>query len=304
MALLARRTRRGTVALVAAVAALCLAAPAAFGHAVLERTEPERGAALRTGPERVVFAFNEAVEGSFGALRVFDARGERVDTGRLVRPDGSGRAIGVGLRNGLADGTYTATYRVVSADSHPVSGGFVFTVGQGGATPSASVDELIDAGRAGPVTEVAFGAVRALAYAAIALALGGVAFLLWAWLPALGQVGGPQRAWQVASENFRRRLRLLLAVGVVTGAVTSALGIVLQGATASGRSLWAALDPSVVGGVLDTRFGVVWAARLVAWLLVGAGLMAVLSGRRAPVLRPAPSRRARRDAERAVRAVG
>jgi copper transport protein len=227
------------------------------------------------------------VEGGFGGVRVYDALGERVDEGGALRPDGSGRSIGVALRDDLPEGTYTATYRVVSADSHPVSGGFVFTVGRGGAPPGATVDELIDAGRAGPVTEIAFGIVRGLAYAAMALGLGAVAFLLWAWLPALARAGGPEPHWQAASEGFLGRLRPLAFAAVALGVLTSALGIVLQGATASGTSAWGALDPSVVGAVLDTRFGTVWAARLVAWVLVGIALAAVLSGRRAPVPRPA-----------------
>ena len=34
------------------------------------------------------------------------------------------------LKPGLPKGTYTATYRVISADSHPVSGGLVFSIGR------------------------------------------------------------------------------------------------------------------------------------------------------------------------------
>ncbi len=89
--------------------------------------------------------------------------------------------MAVGLRSGLGDGIYTATYRVISADSHPVSGGFTFTVGAGGAAPSASVADLIDAGGAGTATEIAFGVVRGLCYLAIALVAGGLAFALAVW---------------------------------------------------------------------------------------------------------------------------
>ena len=61
------------------------AAPAAgraAAHAVVVETAPERGGSVERAPERVVFRFNEPVESAFGALRVFDARGERVDVGR------------------------------------------------------------------------------------------------------------------------------------------------------------------------------------------------------------------------------
>jgi copper transport protein len=152
--------------LVRRLAAICvalglLALPASAGaHAVVVETVPERGGSVERSPERVVFRFNEPVESAFGALRVFDAKGERVDVGATEHPGGEGEAVAVRLRPDLADGTYTATYRVVSADSHPISGGFVFTVGEGGAAPTASVSELIDAGEAGTVTTVALGVAK------------------------------------------------------------------------------------------------------------------------------------------------
>jgi copper transport protein len=245
--------------------AIALALPAllpgsALAHAELVSTSPERGARLDRSPERVTFRFNEPVEASFGAVRVHDAGGERVDTGQLERPGGDEEAVSTQLED-LPDGTYTATYRVVSADSHPVAGGFVFTVGEGGRAASASVAELIQEGDAGPVTSVAFGAVRALAYAAIALAVGGAAFLAFVWLP------GPRPD---ASGAFARRCRAVALGTVALGVLTTVVGIVLQGANAAGTSFWSALDPTVIGDVLDTRFGTVWALRGVDWLLLGA----------------------------------
>ena len=123
------------------------------------------------------------MEASFGALRVFDERGREVQQGKPFRPGGSSSRVAVKLRPGLRPGGFTATYRVVSADSHPVSGGFVFTVGDAGA-PARTVDELLRGSDAGPVTSTAFAVVRAVQYGAIAIALGALVFLLWAWQPA------------------------------------------------------------------------------------------------------------------------
>ena len=47
-------------------------------------------------------------------------------------PNGEGPRLGVHLKPGLPDGSYTATYRVVSADGHIVSSGFVFSIGKAG----------------------------------------------------------------------------------------------------------------------------------------------------------------------------
>ncbi len=233
-----------TRALVLALAVLALSPAAALAHAQLEGTSPERGAVLQTQPSAVVFRFGEPVEGNFGAVKVFDAKGERVDNGKVVHPGGRGSEVAVGLKPHLADGTYTATYRVISADSHPVEGGVVFSIGTPGAA-GETVADLLAGASAGPVTETAFGVVRGLDYLAIALAVGGLAFLLAAWRPALAVAAGAGADWPEAAAVFAGRARRLLWIAVVIGVVSGVLGIVLQGATASGTTFWSALDPSV-----------------------------------------------------------
>lgn len=272
----------------AVLAAYGLLVPtAAPAHAVLQQTEPARGATAEQAPEQVSFRFSEAVEASFGAVRVFNADGQRVDTGEAFRPGGRSSAIATRPKAGLPDGSYTATYRVISADSHPVSGGFVFSVGTAGAGPAQTVSALVDQGNAGPVTEIAFGVVRFLDYAAIALAIGLLAFLAFVWRPALAAVAGGDATWRAASEAYVRRVRTIMVAALGAGLVSGALGIVLQGATAAGVSFWAALDRTIVGEVLDTRFGTVWGARLIAWAALGVALFALRRTVSVPALRPA-----------------
>jgi copper transport protein len=264
-------------ALVLALVALAIAAPAAGAHATLEGSTPARGAALKAEPGQVVFRFNEPVEGTFDAVRVFDAKGKRVDDSHVSHPGGDGPKIAVGLRSGLSKGAYTATYRVISADGHPVSGGIVFDIGAAAAAPAQSVDDLLGGAKAGPQTAVAMGVAKAAGYLAIALALGGMIFLLCVWGPALRAVGLPQ-----AGAPFGRRATRLLAVAAGLGATATAAGIVLEGATAAGTSFFAALDERIVRDVLQTHFGTMWAIRLGAWALLGSGLAATALLRRAP----------------------
>jgi copper transport protein len=275
-------------ALVLALVALALVPAAASAHARLEGTSPERGATVASEPARVVFRFDEAVEASFGAVRVFDARGARADDGRLVRPGGDQRVVGTALRRGLAGGTYTATYRAISADGHPVSGGFTFSIGHAGAAPSKDVADLIAAGNTGTVTEVAFGATKALGYLAIALVLGGLAFLALAWRPALADGAGAAEDWARAADAFAARALNVLSAGLALGVLTSAAGLVLQAAAAAGTSAWSAMDPSVVREVASTHAGTAWALRLGDWALL-AVVLAVAAGLGAvPALRPVP----------------
>jgi copper transport protein len=256
-----------------AVVAACLAAlalpAAASAHAVLEESQPSRGDQVSQAPQRVVLRFDEPVELAFGSVRVYDAHGNRVDSGSTQHPGGSGDAVAVDLRRGLGDGVYTATYRVISADSHPVAGGFTFTVGAGGAAPTSNVADLIDAGRAGPVTEAAFGVVRALSYLAIALAAGALVFVLAVWQPALSGLAETSEAWHDARHAFAARARGIALVAVSVGAVCSALGLPLQGATAGATSVWGAFDLNVLGDVIGTRFGTVWSLWVVAFAALG-----------------------------------
>ncbi len=277
----ARRARRGGALAALAILVALLAPAGASAHAILESTVPARGATLRQEPKQVVLRFSESVEGNFGAVRVFDAAAKRVDDGQTVHPGGTGSQLAVGLKPGLPDGTYVATYRVISADSHPVSGGLVFSIGAPGAAATPTVADLIGDSDAGPVTEAAFGIARGLTYLATALVLGGLAFLLAVWLPALRAAAGAGEEWVEASSGFLGAARRLLLGGALVGAVAGIAGIVLQGATAGATNAWAALKPSVVGDVLGTRFGEVWSLRVLAFVILGVAIGLLLRNVRA-----------------------
>jgi copper transport protein len=274
-----------------AFAVALLAAPAgASAHATLEGTQPERGATVSHEPAAVVFRYDQTVEGNFGAVRVFDTRGDRVDLGDAFHPGGTGSELGVHLKTGLPDGSYTATYRVVSADGHIVSGGFVFAIGKPGTAPGLTVAQLIGKNSTGKVTEVAFGAARAVQFGAIAVALGALTFLLLIWLPALRSVAGGSAPWRTASERFVERIRTLLLLSALVGAISALAGVDLEAAEAAGISGWSALRPHVMSEVLGTRFGTIWTAGAACWLALGLLTVALLrpTAARSPVLRPVP----------------
>jgi copper transport protein len=279
----ARTARAALAAGLAAGALLLAAAGPAHAHALLERTAPERGAVSERAPGQIVLRFSEPVEIAFGAVRVFGADGEQVQQGEPFHPGGRDDAVAVRVRDGVQDGGYTVTYRVVSADSHPVSGGFVFSVGDAAAAPAASVADLLGEQGAGPVTSVAFAVARAVEYGAIVLAIGVLAVLLGAWLPGLRTTAGAGARWDDAAATFAARARTLLLAAAAAGALAGAAALVLQAATAEGTSLWSALGG--VRDVLDTRFGVVWGIGVLAWALVA--LFTAVRPQAVPVLRPA-----------------
>jgi copper transport protein len=268
--------------IVLAVVYLAMLVPAAHAHAILESTSPARGVTVKSEPKLIMFRFNEPVESSFGAVRVFDANGAQVETGSVTRPRGQS-SVAIDLKPNLPEGSYTATFRVISADSHPVSGGFVFSLGKAGATPK-TVAQLTAGDKVGETTQIGFGIARGVSYAAIAFAIGALAFLILIWLPALRSVAGGDARWLESSERFSRRLRNLLVIALAAGAASEACQLVFQGATGSGGTFWDALDGTVMREVIHTRFGTVHLLDLIAFAVFL--LLAVPRGW-APVLRPA-----------------
>ena len=282
-----RHERKRSRLLVATVVGLTLAcalagAPAALAHAQLLGTSPESGSTVATQPKEVIFKFNQNVGGTLGAVRVYNASGNEVDNLDVSHPEGQEHWMGVGLKPGLPDGTYTATYRVISADTHIVYGGLVFNLGHAGAAPKFTVAGLIGRNKAGKVTEVAFGVIRGLDYLTIALLLGGLAFMLVACKPSFAAETDEDPQWEQARRLLTRRMRALLLAAAALGVVVSLLGILLQGASAGGVSLWSSLKATVLENTLESRFGEVWGLRAIDWLAIG-GLLTFggsLEGRR------------------------
>jgi copper transport protein len=260
------------VALVAlAITALGLASAApASAHAIVHSTSPKGGATVAEPPDQVVMRFNEPVEIAFGAIRVFDGAGRRVDEGVAHYLPGEPDAVAVALRSSLADGTYTVSWRVISADSHPIEEGFVFHVGRPGPQPEGVVDEVL-AGEAGarPSTAVVFGATRWLGFASLLVLLGAVVFRAAVWDRGRTDLRSSQ-----VEDAFARRWRRIIVIAWATLVVTTAASIALQAAVASNLPLVQALSPAVLGDVLGTRFGQVAVARLSLLLLAAAVVLA------------------------------
>lgn len=277
-----RRSARLALGLaLAALAALTLAASAG-AHAVLEESSPQRGAALERSPGEVTFRFNEPVEASFGAVRVFDSSGgevQRSETG----PSADGREIGATLPGTLPAGYYTAIYRVVSADSHPVSGGITFSVdpsgrGLAGAGGGKTISELLSSSEAGEVTRVGFWVDRWIGFLALALAVGAAAWLVLVWRPSRRGIGAEaETGADRAGAGVGSRARALLLAAIAVGIGASLAAIPFQGAVATGKSFWSAFGGGVPGDVISTRFGAMMLIRAAAFAALLP--LALLAGR-------------------------
>jgi len=276
----AGRWRAGRLIVAVAVAAgivAGLAAPAA-AHAQLESTTPAAGAVVDGSPGHVVLHFSEAVEVSFSSVQVFDANAKRIDAGDAGHVPGDARSVEVGVPASMAAGGYVVTWRVTSADSHPVHGAFTFQIaGAAGGTGQAGAGSALrgEAARLlahnGGSRTVGFlaGLTRFAVFAGLALLVGGTLFAIAIWPGARAD----------------RRARRLLWWGLGLAAVATAAGFLLQGPYAAGLGLNSLIKPSVLSAVWHTRFGRVQVIRLVllgAAVPVTAGLLRCPPDQRVP----------------------
>ena len=269
----ARAFRRAAVLGAVALTVIIVTAGPAFAHAALESTDPQAGAVLDTAPDAIELRFSEPVTVGLGGVRMFDAEGARITTDPPSKPSGS--VVRVGLRGGLDDGSYVVTWRVISADTHPVQGAFTFQVGTATNATSRQIgalsDRLLADQRGTRGVGVAWGVTRWLAFAGIALLVGGVFFGVVVWTRA---------------RDLRATRRIVTGSWVVL-TVATVVGFVLQGPYSAGLGFGDAFDPGLWGDVAGTRFGLVWLGRLVL-LVVAFGLLRWWFGHRPAAEHPLP----------------
>ncbi len=260
--------RRGVAALlllVGILALLGLHVSPAHAHAVLEEATPSDRSVLDAPPDEVSLRFNEPVTLPSGGLRVFDADASRVDDG-TVDTDGP-ETIAVALPDDLPEGGYVVTWRVISADSHPVGGVFTFTIGDAPEVDDAVVAELFAGDD--PLVGILGPGLRAVAYAGVLLAAGALFSAL---------VVTRRREDRARIRGFARTGAL---VGI--GATLAAVPIQVMGVTGEGPL--ATFRPEVIRELVASSFGqstivrLVWLAVLLLFLLRRAPLTAsVIAG--------------------------
>ena len=120
-------TRLLAVVVVAGASLFGLSAPAVAHDQIISST-PENGQLLEAAPSTVSFEFTEDIldDGMGSAIVVLDAAGTDWVAGPLVV---DAATVTAPLKPNMPNGVYTVTWRVVSSDGHPVSGGSVFGVG-------------------------------------------------------------------------------------------------------------------------------------------------------------------------------
>lgn len=230
-----------------------VAAGPASAHATLVTTDPGEGARVARVPSAVTLEFSEGVSLGAGYARVLASGGERVDAG-TASVDGA--VLTIPLRTGLGDDGYLVTYRLVSADSHPVAGAYSFVVGDGPLVPTGAGGSQ---SRTDPVVGAGLPVTRWIGFAGLALAVGVPVLALLCW----------PRGWTSA------RLGRLATWGAVAVALGALGGFLLQGPYAAGSGPGAMFDPTLLVATLGSEAGRSLLARVVLALALAALLRRV-----------------------------
>lgn len=242
--------RRLAALLTGAAAAALLGlstAPPANAHAVLVSSTPLDGARLDDAPAQVTLTFDEAIQLVPGTAQLIADDGARADTG-AAHVSGDGTTIVIPLRHNLPHGSYAATWRVISADTHIVSGSISFGVGQDAhAAPPQTVD------RSRPLS-VATDTTQGVLYLGLVLCMG-VTFVsatLW------------RQALKLA------RIRALIWVGWVLTTGATVAQFLLEGPRVLGLGWAGILSGAGLSATLHSRTGAALITRAVALLVVAA----------------------------------
>lgn len=235
----------------------------ASAHAAVRSTDPADGSVLKSAPRQVTLTFTESVSLLDDSFRVYDPSNHRVSTGAAQHVPGRSDAARITLPRGLGKGTFTVAWRVVSADSHPVSGAFTFSIGKRSATTAP-----LDTGQTeDPATGSLWNIGRYVAYLAAALLIGTLTFAAVCRPPDLTP------------------LRKAVAGGWWALVAATVVLFVLRAPYEEGAAPAAAFDLSALTRTATGRPGLLLLTRL-ALLLVTGALLLLLRRRTTPPGRP------------------
>ncbi|MEO6502613.1 MAG: copper resistance protein CopC, partial [Jatrophihabitantaceae bacterium] len=258
--------------LTGAVLSVLLAAPAS-AHTVLVGSDPANGSRLTQSPATVTLRFNEQVRLEPGYLRVTDSTGQRVDNGTASHPGGVGSSVSVPLRSGLGDGSYLASYRVISADSHPVAGTIRYVVGDG---PLGSGGEASGSASAPVASTVQTG----------------LALSHWLSFAGVGIAGGSWLVFSLWPAGRRRRsIRKLVWTGWSLAALGAVTEYLLEGPYGAGSGLASVGDVTLLDATLHSEVGQFLSLRVLLLGILGMVLTVLFgqNGRADGDAREAPS---------------
>jgi copper transport protein len=144
-----------------------LHAPEACAHASLVKAEPADGAVIAAAPSAMTLTFNEPVSPLL--VRLLDPAGKEIAP-LAVTADNA--ALTVSVPTALNRGTHALSWRVISADGHPVGGSLIFSIGAPSAQSAVAVQRA-------PTVPALLWTAKVAIYVGMFVGVGGALFRAW-----------------------------------------------------------------------------------------------------------------------------
>ena len=116
-----------SIAISLVLSAILIFPAISFAHAIMVKSQPEIDSILTESPKQVDVWFNDKVGSEYKALAVINSTGKRMDNKDVTQETFDHSHLYITVPE-LPPDTYTVRYRVVSIDTHIVTGKFKFTV--------------------------------------------------------------------------------------------------------------------------------------------------------------------------------
>ncbi|MBZ9677350.1 copper resistance CopC/CopD family protein [Mesorhizobium sp. ES1-1] len=227
---------------------IVMASPSqAFGHAALIKADPADGAVLAQSPARFSLIFSEPVSPLVLTLVKPDGAPVPLTSFRLAD-----QTVTIDNPQALGSGTHVLSWRVISADGHPVGGSLLFSIGV--PTEAPAVSEAIDW-----PPRLALWVGKVFLYIGLFLGVGGAFALVW--LAGHGRVG----------QSF-------VTATLLCGLIAAPFSLGSQGLDALGAPFSRFAEPIIWRTGLATSFG--WTV-LIALVALGLGLLSLAGPRQA-----------------------
>ena len=240
------RGRSVVACFIALVIALAHAGEAC-AHASLVKASPADGAVVPVAPQALSLTFNEPV--SPLVIRLIGPDGSSIAPRTVV---GENNTVTVTAPANLQRGTHVLSWRVISADGHPVGGSLMFSIGAPSAQPAANAD-----GRAERGVRTVLWAVKVVLYVGLFAGIGGAFFCAW-----------------IAEPVSRRRSEPWLLMLLTAGLIAAPASVALQGVDALDLPLSALAHKVSWETGLETSYGL---TAIAAAFALFAGLFACVA---------------------------
>jgi copper transport protein len=227
--------------------------PKSYAHAFVIKSNPSSSQSLTVSPSRVDVYFSEPVDLRYSKLAVLDSNGKQIDNKDIKNINGDQMALSVTLPSSLKDGVYTVTTKVLSqVDGHVTDNAFVYGVGESGISKNLSAAAGANVNKQGSQLYIPDAIARFPTLIGQVIIVGSAFTTLWLWRP-ISKIDWFKDLLKQTRKSIDSRLMILVVIGSAI-LVISDFGIVYVQAASINVG---------IGEVVMTKFGNVWAARVV-----------------------------------------